>query len=160
SASTTTRPGDRLDPATRGIRAHFRKLFIYGFSAVNPASKQRWTPARSPRQFRRKRRADPGWKWYINTAGSRSDPAMGEARRMPELPEVETMVRGIRTAVEGKRIAEFRRSPCGCRAISLRPGLAALKRRCEGQTVVAVRRRAKKILLELTSGEAFVIEPR
>src|SRR5580765_1167759 len=79
---------------------------------------------------------------------------------MPELPEVETMVRGIRPAVEGKRIAEFRRSPCTCRTISLRPGLAALRRRCEGQTVIAVRRRAKKIILELTSGEAFVIEPR
>ena len=79
---------------------------------------------------------------------------------MPELPEVETMVRGIRSAVEGKRIVEFRRAPCPCRAIPLRPGLAAIKRRCEGQTVAAVRRRAKKIVLELSGGEAFVIEPR
>ena len=30
---------------------------------------------------------------------------------MPELPEVETMVRGIRPSVEGKRIVEFRRAP-------------------------------------------------
>ena len=79
---------------------------------------------------------------------------------MPELPEVETMVRGIRSAVEGKRIVEFRRAPCPCRAIPLRPGLAAIKRRCEGQKVAAVRRRAKKIVLELSGGEAFVIEPR
>lgn len=79
---------------------------------------------------------------------------------MPELPEVETMVRGIRASVEGKRIIEFRRAPCRCRAIPLRPGLAAIKRRCEGETIVAVRRRAKKIVLDLSSGEAFVIEPR
>jgi formamidopyrimidine-DNA glycosylase len=79
---------------------------------------------------------------------------------MPELPEVETMVRGIRSAVEGKRIVEFRRAPCPCRTIPLRPGLAAIKRRCEGQTIAAVRRRAKKIVLELSGGEAFVIEPR
>ncbi len=79
---------------------------------------------------------------------------------MPELPEVETMVRGIRSAVEGKRIVEFRRAPCRCRLIPLRPGLAAIKRCCEGQTVASVRRRAKKIVLELSGGEAFVIEPR
>ncbi|MGE5192514.1 MAG: bifunctional DNA-formamidopyrimidine glycosylase/DNA-(apurinic or apyrimidinic site) lyase [Deltaproteobacteria bacterium] len=79
---------------------------------------------------------------------------------MPELPEVETMVRGIRPAVEGKRIVEFRRTPCLCRAIPLRPDLAAIRRRCEGQTVAAVRRRAKKIVMELSGGDAFVIEPR
>jgi formamidopyrimidine-DNA glycosylase len=79
---------------------------------------------------------------------------------MPELPEVETMVRGIRAAVEGTRIVEFRRAPCPCRAIRLQPGLTAIRRRCEGQTVAAVRRRAKKIILELSGGAAFVIEPR
>jgi formamidopyrimidine-DNA glycosylase len=79
---------------------------------------------------------------------------------MPELPEVETMVRGIRSAVAGKRIIEFRRAPCPCRAIPLRPGLAAIRRRCQGQTIATVRRRAKKIILELSGGEAFVIEPR
>jgi formamidopyrimidine-DNA glycosylase len=79
---------------------------------------------------------------------------------MPELPEVETMVRGIRSAVEGKRLVEFRRAPCRCRPIPLKPGLAAIGRRCQGQTVVAVRRRAKKIILELSGGEAFVVEPR
>ena len=71
---------------------------------------------------------------------------------MPELPEVETMVRGIRPAVEGKRIVEFRRAPCSCRAIPLPPGLAAIKRRCEGQTVAAVRRRASGLLEQLELG--------
>jgi formamidopyrimidine-DNA glycosylase len=79
---------------------------------------------------------------------------------MPELPEVETMVRGIRAAVEGRRIAGFRRCPCRCRTIALRPTLRLIQCRCEGQTVVAVRRRAKRIVLELSSGDAFVVEPR
>ena len=79
---------------------------------------------------------------------------------MPELPEVETMVRGIRAAVEGRRIVEFRRAPCACRPIVMQPSLNAIRRRCEGKSIVAVRRRAKKIVLELAGGDAFVIEPR
>jgi formamidopyrimidine-DNA glycosylase len=79
---------------------------------------------------------------------------------MPELPEVETMVRGIRAAVEGRRISGFSRCPCRCRAIALRPPLRSIQRRSEGQSVVAVRRRAKRIVLELSTGDAFVVEPR
>src|SRR5580765_3502266 len=70
---------------------------------------------------------------------------------MPELPEVETMVRGIRG---------FLKCPCRCRPMLLRPGLAAIRRRSEGQTITAVRRRAKRVVLELSGGNAFVIEPR
>lgn len=79
---------------------------------------------------------------------------------MPELPEVETMVRGIRAFVEGRRIAEFVRCPCRCRPLSLQPRLPAIQRRSTGQTIVAARRRAKRIVLELSSGDAFVVEPR
>ena len=79
---------------------------------------------------------------------------------MPELPEVETMVRGIRSFVEGARIDEFVRCPCQCRPLSLKPKLGVIQRRCVGQTIIAARRRAKRIVLELSSGDAFVIEPR
>ncbi|MGQ0635237.1 MAG: bifunctional DNA-formamidopyrimidine glycosylase/DNA-(apurinic or apyrimidinic site) lyase [Planctomycetaceae bacterium] len=79
---------------------------------------------------------------------------------MPELPEVETMVRGIRPSVEGRRIVALRRCACRCRPISIRPALAALARRCEGRVIAGVRRRAKRIVLDLDSGEAIVIEPR
>jgi formamidopyrimidine-DNA glycosylase len=79
---------------------------------------------------------------------------------MPELPEVETMVRGIRSFVEGQRILEFVRYPCRCRPLSITPKLSAIQRRCEGQNITAVRRRAKRLVLELASGDAFVIEPR
>ena len=79
---------------------------------------------------------------------------------MPELPEVETMVRGIRAAVEGRRIVALEACPCPCRPITLRPGLAAMARRCRGETIVAASRRAKRIVLTLSGGDAFVIEPR
>ena len=79
---------------------------------------------------------------------------------MPELPEVETMVRGIRPAVEGRTLRAVRACPCACRPITVLPGLAAIDRRTHGQRVERVRRLAKRVLLELASGEAFVIEPR
>ncbi|MEX0714961.1 MAG: bifunctional DNA-formamidopyrimidine glycosylase/DNA-(apurinic or apyrimidinic site) lyase [Planctomycetaceae bacterium] len=79
---------------------------------------------------------------------------------MPELPEVETMVRGIRPHVEGRVLAGVRKCACSCRPLSIAPEWRALRRRAAGQRVVAVRRVAKRIVLELGSGDAFVIEPR
>ncbi|MFM8379049.1 MAG: bifunctional DNA-formamidopyrimidine glycosylase/DNA-(apurinic or apyrimidinic site) lyase [Planctomycetia bacterium] len=83
---------------------------------------------------------------------------------MPELPEVETMRRGI-TGVTGARIvaAEFPRSRV--RPLSIRPRPAVLVPRLEGRTIAAVLRRGKRIVLEL-SGAApadtrwLAIEPR
>ena len=79
---------------------------------------------------------------------------------MPELPEVETMVRGIRPALEGRKLIEFERLPCTRRPILLEPGLAAIRRRTLGRTILAVRRRAKRVVIELETGEGFVVEPR
>lgn len=79
---------------------------------------------------------------------------------MPELPEVETMVRGIRPHVEGRTISALRSCRCRCRPITMQPTLAAMARRSAGKTIVSVRRRAKRVILELSSGDAFVIEPR
>lgn len=79
---------------------------------------------------------------------------------MPELPEVETMVRGIRPHIEGREITAFRKCPCPCKPLTMKPGIPAMVKRSVGQTVTRVRRRAKRVVLELSSGEAFVIEPR
>lgn len=79
---------------------------------------------------------------------------------MPELPEVETMVRGIRPLVEGRRVVAVRGCRCRCRPIEIRPGLRQLRRRLTGRRVVCVRRRAKRVLMELDSGEVLAIEPR
>ncbi len=79
---------------------------------------------------------------------------------MPELPEVETMVRGIRPQVEGQRIATFEACPCACRPLTIRPALTTIASQVAGQTIVEVTRRAKRVVLRLESGSAFVIEPR
>ncbi len=42
---------------------------------------------------------------------------------MPELPEVETMVRGIRAVVEGQIISAFAACPCKCRPLTIRPSV-------------------------------------
>jgi formamidopyrimidine-DNA glycosylase len=84
----------------------------------------------------------------------------GFSPEMPELPEVETMVRGIRPVLEGGTLIEFARLPCRRKPLLLQPGLAVIRRRTAGQKISAVRRRAKRVVIELESGEGFVIEPR
>lgn len=79
---------------------------------------------------------------------------------MPELPEVETMVRGIRPHMQGRQLLAFRACPCACRPLTIEPSLATIAKRVAGLTVTHVRRRAKRVVLELSSGEGFVIEPR
>lgn len=79
---------------------------------------------------------------------------------MPELPEVETMVRGIRSQVEGQRIAAFEACPCACRPLTIRPALDSIAEQVAGQAIVQVIRRAKRVVLRLESGSAFVVEPR
>ncbi|MCE9632477.1 MAG: bifunctional DNA-formamidopyrimidine glycosylase/DNA-(apurinic or apyrimidinic site) lyase [Planctomycetia bacterium] len=86
---------------------------------------------------------------------------------MPELPEVETMRRGL-AGVVGRRIAsvEFPRSRV--RPLSIEPAAATIARRIVGHTVAAVVRRGKRIVIELARGEAvarcgrlwLAIEPR
>ncbi|MEK9706774.1 MAG: bifunctional DNA-formamidopyrimidine glycosylase/DNA-(apurinic or apyrimidinic site) lyase, partial [Alphaproteobacteria bacterium] len=71
---------------------------------------------------------------------------------MPELPEVETVVRGLRPALEGKRIA---------RAEARRPDLRfplpeRFAERLTGRTVREVVRRAKYVLIRLDSGETWL----
>lgn len=79
---------------------------------------------------------------------------------MPELPEVETMVRGIRPFVEGRVIAQFQKCACRCKPLSVIPPVPQAARRVIGQRIDCVFRRAKRVILRLESGEAFVIEPR
>lgn len=79
---------------------------------------------------------------------------------MPELPEVETMVRGIRPFVEGRTIRELVACPCPCKPLTIRPSLEEIAARIAGQRIVTVRRRAKRGILELENGDALVIEPR
>ncbi len=72
---------------------------------------------------------------------------------MPELPEVETVMRGMAARLRGRRIvrAELRR-PDLRRAFP--PGLAA---RMEGALVTGFRRRAKYMLMRLDGGDSVLI---
>src|SRR5712691_3179659 len=79
---------------------------------------------------------------------------------MPELPEVETMVRGIRDVMIGRCLRELRECPCACRPLTLLPSFTEIARRVKGREVTAVRRVAKRVVLDLSSRDSFVIEPR
>jgi formamidopyrimidine-DNA glycosylase len=71
---------------------------------------------------------------------------------MPELPEVETTLRGIRPYLMGRRIARI-----AVREPRLRwPVPAALARDATGQTVRDARRRAKYLLIDLERGSLIL----
>jgi formamidopyrimidine-DNA glycosylase len=78
---------------------------------------------------------------------------------MPELPEVETMRRGI-AAVVGRRINAVERLRCPRKPIAIEPGVAAFRRRAEGARIERTGRAGKRVVLWLDSGEAIVFEPR
>lgn len=78
---------------------------------------------------------------------------------MPELPEVETMRRGV-AAVAGCTIAAAQWLPCPRKPIAIQPGLAAFRRRVEGTRVTRTDRAGKRVVLWLDSGDALVFEPR
>ncbi len=71
---------------------------------------------------------------------------------MPELPEVETVCRGLRPKLEGRRLT---------RVLQRRPDLRfplpeAFAERLEGRRVTRIDRRAKYILMHLDSGEILL----
>jgi formamidopyrimidine-DNA glycosylase len=72
---------------------------------------------------------------------------------MPELPEVETVRRGLEPALAGRRIARVT-----LRRADLRFSFPdRFAERLEGARVEALRRRAKYLVAELSSGEALVM---
>ena len=78
---------------------------------------------------------------------------------MPELPEVETMRRGIASVV-GSVIVDAARVPCQRKPIVISPQVTRLRKRVVGQAIVAVDRIGKRVLLRLESEDALVFEPR
>lgn len=78
---------------------------------------------------------------------------------MPELPEVETMRRGI-AAVAGRVITDLRVPRGTCKPIRLQPDARTMRRRIVGQSITEVWRRGKRVLAVLTTGDAIVFEPR
>lgn len=83
---------------------------------------------------------------------------------MPELPEVETMKRGI-AAIVGSRVRAVVRPRCQLRPIEISPALARFRSRVVGRTVAGVDRIGKRVIVELgrpraEGGDAIVFEPR
>lgn len=78
---------------------------------------------------------------------------------MPELPEVETMRRGIASVV-GRRVAEVLRPRCRKRPIAVRPAWPGLRRRMLGRRVERIDRLGKRVVLVFDSADRLVLEPR
>jgi formamidopyrimidine-DNA glycosylase len=72
---------------------------------------------------------------------------------MPELPEVETVMRGLRARLEGRRIVRAAAHRADLRWV-LPPGLA---RRLTGARVLGFRRRGKYILMHLDGGDSVLL---
>jgi len=72
---------------------------------------------------------------------------------MPELPEVETVMRGLRAQLEGRVIGRAQVHRAGMR-FAFPAGLAA---RMTGARVVSFRRRAKYMLMRLEGGDSVLI---
>lgn len=79
---------------------------------------------------------------------------------MPELPEVETMVRGVRDSLEGWTIDHV--TDCGspCRPMSITPSVARIHELSSGAVIDSVERLAKRVVLRLSNGYLTVFEPR
>lgn len=78
---------------------------------------------------------------------------------MPELPEVETMRRGIAPIVGG-RVVDIERPRCRKKPIAIEPSFAALRRRCVDQAIVATGRAGKRVVVVLESDDRLIFEPR
>jgi formamidopyrimidine-DNA glycosylase len=78
---------------------------------------------------------------------------------MPELPEVETMRRGI-LGIVGLRIDDVERVPCKRRPIAMSPRMDRFRQRAVGRVVREVGRVGKRVIVRLNSDDAIVMEPR
>lgn len=72
---------------------------------------------------------------------------------MPELPEVETVCRGLAPVMEGRKFASVTLNRKDLRF----PFPKDFKKRLENQTLISLRRRAKFLMGELTSGETLIM---
>ena len=76
---------------------------------------------------------------------------------MPELPEVEHVVRGLRRAVLGRRILT---AELNLPRLVAAPSPATFKRKLRGARIDALNRRGKYILFELSSGDVLLVHLR
>ena len=78
---------------------------------------------------------------------------------MPELPEVETMRRGV-LGITGATIKSAARTPCPKRPIEIRPTIGRLNKRVAGRKIASVDRLGKRVVIRLDSEDRLIFEPR
>ena len=79
---------------------------------------------------------------------------------MPELPEVETMVRGLRPVINGRTILEMEFCACTRKPIQVSPGARVFRQRAKDAVISSVFRLAKRVVVELDTQQFIVVEPR
>lgn len=77
---------------------------------------------------------------------------------MPELPEVETMCRGVRPII-GATIDRVVDPKCAYRPIVCQPNLKSIAARLRGQTITGISRIGKRVLIETTQW-VLVLQPK
>lgn len=70
---------------------------------------------------------------------------------MPELPEVETMVRGIRSTIVGCTIQRMEFCRCERKPISVSPSPAGFKSQVKDCRIISVNRLGKRVIIDLSS---------
>ena len=78
---------------------------------------------------------------------------------MPELPEVETMRRGIEPVV-GSQIEAVHFARCRLKPIVVSPSRNSFRRRATGCHILSAERLGKRVVLRLSRQRSIVIEPR
>ena len=78
---------------------------------------------------------------------------------MPELPEVETMRRGV-AGIAGATIIAAERTPCPKRPIQIKPRIDHLSKRVAGVKIASVDRLGKRVVVRLETGDRIIMEPR
>jgi formamidopyrimidine-DNA glycosylase len=78
---------------------------------------------------------------------------------MPELPEVETMRRGILAAI-GSRLVGIDQPKNKYRPIAISPTLQSMRKRLIGQSITDIRRLGKRVIIDFESNESLVLQPK
>lgn len=78
---------------------------------------------------------------------------------MPELPEVETMRRGV-LGVVGSTIERVEFCRGKCKPIQVSPSPAAVRKKLTGRPIVDIARRGKRLIVVVAGAGHLVIEPR
>lgn len=78
---------------------------------------------------------------------------------MPELPEVETMRRGLLPCVGGEIVA-VSKPRSKYRPIAMEPPLPRLRQRLIGCRIIAVERLGKRVVVQLDSSDLLVLQPK